>query len=231
MITHGYESLVNPSYMKSWLPVCKLCHIQYLCAKFVHIIFHMDISYQTDVSKPNSLEDGIISCWTIGCSSEDGPVRARSADLERGLFLFLSFHLKKLRRAEGGAKIFGVFRVKNHDFTPKKSYFFNCRGRRENFWGISCEKSRFYAKKSYFFPILGGARAGCAPPPESAPALIFAYSCLTINTQSWLPVCKLCHIQYLCAKFVHIIFHMDISYQTDVSHNVVSPERDSNLQR
>jgi len=24
-------------------------------------------------------------------------------------------------------------------------------GRRENFGGISCEKSRFYAKKSYFF--------------------------------------------------------------------------------
>ena len=24
-------------------------------------------------------------------------------------------------------------------------------GRRENFWGISCEKSRFYAKISYFF--------------------------------------------------------------------------------
>ena len=24
-------------------------------------------------------------------------------------------------------------------------------GRRENFWGISCEKSRFYAKKSYIF--------------------------------------------------------------------------------
>ena len=32
--------------------------------------------------------------------------------------------LKKNRRAEGGAKIFGVFRVKNQDFTPKKSYFF-----------------------------------------------------------------------------------------------------------
>jgi hypothetical protein len=29
--------------------------------------------------------------------------------------------------------------------------------RRENVWGISCEKARFYAKKS-FFPILGGAR-------------------------------------------------------------------------
>jgi hypothetical protein len=60
-------------------------------------------------------------------------------------------HLKKLRRAEGGAKIFGVFRVKNHDFMPRNHIFSNCRGRRENVWGISCEKSRFYAKKSYFF--------------------------------------------------------------------------------
>ena len=37
-------------------------------------------------------------------------------------------HLKKLRRAEGGAKIVGVFRVKNHDFTPKKLIFSNFRG-------------------------------------------------------------------------------------------------------
>jgi hypothetical protein len=27
---------------------------------------------------------------------------------------------------------------------------------REIFWGISCEKSRFYAKKIIFLPILGG---------------------------------------------------------------------------
>jgi hypothetical protein len=33
-------------------------------------------------------------------------------------------HLKKLRRAKGGAKIFGVFHVKNHHFTQKKTYFF-----------------------------------------------------------------------------------------------------------
>ena len=39
-------------------------------------------------------------------------------------------------------------------------------GRYEHFWGISCEKSRFYPQKIIFFPILGGAR----PPPESAPA-------------------------------------------------------------
>jgi hypothetical protein len=45
-------------------------------------------------------------------------------------------HLKKLRRAEGGTKIFGVFHVKNHDFMPKNHIF---------------------------FPILGGACTGCAP--------------------------------------------------------------------
>jgi hypothetical protein len=33
-------------------------------------------------------------------------------------------HLKKLRRAEGGAKIVGVFRLKNHNFPPKNLIFF-----------------------------------------------------------------------------------------------------------
>ena len=33
-------------------------------------------------------------------------------------------HLKKLRLAEGGANYFGVFCVKNHDFTPKNHIFF-----------------------------------------------------------------------------------------------------------
>jgi hypothetical protein len=48
----------------------------------------------------------------------------------------------------------------------------NCAKRREarNFWGISCEKSRFYTKKSYFFPILGGGSTRWVHPPESAPA-------------------------------------------------------------
>ena len=100
-------------------------------------------------------------------------IQGRNQDFKLG-----GAHLKKLRRAEGGAKIFGVFRVKNYDFTPKnhifsncgerrenfwvirvknhdftpKNYMFsNCGERRENFWDISCEKSRFHAKKSYFF--------------------------------------------------------------------------------
>ena len=37
-------------------------------------------------------------------------------------------HLKKFRRAEGDAKILGVFRVKNHAFTPKNHIFSNYSG-------------------------------------------------------------------------------------------------------
>ena len=36
----------------------------------------------------------------------------------------LEAHLKESRRAERGAKMFGVFRVKNHDFTQKKNHLF-----------------------------------------------------------------------------------------------------------
>jgi hypothetical protein len=39
-------------------------------------------------------------------------------------------------------------------------------GRCEKFWGISYEKSRLYAKKIIFFPILGG---GGVHPPGSTP--------------------------------------------------------------
>ena len=79
-------------------------------------------------------------------------------------------HLKKLRRAEEGAKMFGVFRVKNHDFTSKYHIFSNCGGRRENFLGYFVRKITILRKKILFFPNLGGARAGCVPPPGSAPA-------------------------------------------------------------
>ena len=54
-------------------------------------------------------------------------------------------------------------------FYPKKSNFFQLRREARKFWGISCEKSRFYAKKIIFFPILGGRAPGA--PPGSAPEL------------------------------------------------------------
>jgi hypothetical protein len=44
-------------------------------------------------------------------------------------------HFKKLRRAEGGAKIVGVFRMKNQDFTPKNHIFFQLRREVRKFLG------------------------------------------------------------------------------------------------
>ena len=46
-------------------------------------------------------------------------------------------------------------------------------GRRENCWGISCEKSRFYAKKSYFFQFQGGARR--VRPPWIRPWYVYIF--------------------------------------------------------
>ena len=46
-------------------------------------------------------------------------------------------------------------------------------GRREHFWGISCEKSRFNAKKNHIYSNSiggGGGRQVRPPPPGSAPA-------------------------------------------------------------
>ena len=60
--------------------------------------------------------------------------------------------LKKFCLAKRGATILGVFCVKNQDFMPK----------------------------IIFFPILGGVRAGCAP-PGSVPDLLVVFYCLSAS--------------------------------------------------
>jgi hypothetical protein len=59
--------------------------------------------------------------------------------------------------------------VKKHDFTPKNHILSNRGGRREKIWGISCEKSRFYANKIIFFSILGGGARRVRPPSLNPP--------------------------------------------------------------
>jgi hypothetical protein len=62
-------------------------------------------------------------------------------------------HLKKLRRAEGGATFFGVFRVKNHHFTPRNHIFpiLGGVGAREIFGVLHVKNHDFTPKKSYFY--------------------------------------------------------------------------------
>ena len=60
--------------------------------------------------------------------------------------------LKKIAPSGGRRENFWGISCEKSRFYAKKSYFSNFRGGARNFWGISCEKSRFYAKKkSYFF--------------------------------------------------------------------------------
>ena len=81
-----------------------------------------------------------------------------------------------MRRAEGGAKIFGVFRVKNHDFTPKNHILPILGGAREIFGVFHVKNHDFTPKKIIFLPILGGdARRVRPPPPESAPGNVTFY--------------------------------------------------------
>jgi hypothetical protein len=54
-----------------------------------------------------------------------------------------------MRRAEGDAKILGVFRVKNHDFTPKNHIFSNVRGGRAPGAPPGSAPVRYFQIKSY----------------------------------------------------------------------------------
>jgi hypothetical protein len=59
-------------------------------------------------------------------------------------------HLKRLRRAEGGTKIFGVFCVKNRDFTPKNHIFCQFRFDLFRFVSISFHFGKFRFVSIYF---------------------------------------------------------------------------------
>ena len=93
-------------------------------------------------------------------------------------------HLKKLRRAEGGAKIFGVFRVKNHDFTPKNHIFSIAEGGAKIFEVFRVKNHDFKPKYHIFsnFRGGGGARWVRPPPHESAPELV---SYIMTRTRWW----------------------------------------------
>jgi hypothetical protein len=73
-------------------------------------------------------------------------------------------HLKKLRRAEGGVNIFGVFRLKKITILRQKFIFCPiAEGGTKVFGVISCEKLRFYAKKIIFFSNFRGGACRVRP--------------------------------------------------------------------
>ena len=119
-------------------------------------------------------------CWGISCEkSRFYTKKSYFFQLRREARTFLGYFVWKitiLRQiiiffpiVEGGANIFGVFRVKNHDFTPTNLIFSNCGGRREHFW-VFRVKNHDFTPKNHIFSNFRGGRVPGAPLSESAPA-------------------------------------------------------------
>ena len=60
-------------------------------------------------------------------------------------------HLKKIAPSGGRREHFWGISCEKSRFYAKKSNFLQLRREARKVLGISCEKSRFYAKNSYFF--------------------------------------------------------------------------------
>ena len=97
-------------------------------------------------------------------------------------------YLKKLRRAEGGAIIFGVFHVKNHDFTPKKEKIFPIAEGGAKIFGVFRVKNHDFTPKNLFFSNLRWGARRVRPRPWTC---INLHTYFQLNTQT-------------CLAFTHI---------------------------
>jgi hypothetical protein len=100
--------------------------------------------------------------------------------------------------------MFGVFRAKNHDFTPKKSYFFPIAKVGANIFGVFRVKNHDFTQNNYIFSnFRGGARVGCAPPPPSGSAPVVLSMFITTKVvSSILTQGGVYSIQHYVIKFV-----------------------------
>ena len=62
-------------------------------------------------------------------------------------------HLKKIAPSRGRHEIFGVFRVKNHDFTPKNLIFFSIAEGGANIFEVFRVKNHDFTPKNHIFQL------------------------------------------------------------------------------
>ena len=87
-------------------------------------------------------------------------------------------------------------------------------GRRENFWGISCKKSRFHTKKHILSNIRGGGGARrVRPPPWIRPCYVLGNENMAVNSwYEWMNIKQLLCLHYLhwCVfSLIPMIWHHD----------------------
>ena len=156
---------------------CPICFTYHITVKIGDLssredgVFKWDLlTWETAPSQFTFREAIIIYYYYLKNNVQIGRQRLYMSGADPG-FQVRGGAFKKIAPSRGRRENFWGISCEKSRFYAKKSYFSNFRGGARNFWGISCEKSRFYAKKIIFLPILGRARAWCAPPPppESAP--------------------------------------------------------------
>ena len=103
------NDLIKSDLKMSSLNIRTTYHIYYFTFKLLFFVIHFFVTL--NLIQTNF---GFIVCYDIDNVHIEVDIRGDPGFQVRGA------DMQKLRRAEGGAKIFGVFRVKIRDFMPKK---------------------------------------------------------------------------------------------------------------
>ena len=90
-------------------------------------------------------------------------------------------HLKKWRRAEEGAKILGVFRVKKITILRQKILFFTIAEGGANIFGIFRVKNHDFTPTNHIFSNFRGGASRVRPPPWIRPCILINFQCRFIN--------------------------------------------------
>ena len=99
-----------------------------------------------------------------------------------------------MRRVEGGAKIVGVFCVKNHDFTPKNRIFSIAEGGAKIF-EVFRVKNHNFTPKNHIVSNFRGAHPADSPLSSGHVCCVLVVSVLSLST-IFLSYCKYLTIKY-----------------------------------
>ena len=134
--------------------VCRSKHFLLIFVELLTIIVEtLYITYEVKGYRVQWLRSKINIVWR----NLDHRLQGRIQDFKLG-----GAHLKKLRRAEGGAKFLGYF-VWKITILRQKIIFFPIAERGAKICGVFRVKNHDFTPKNLFFSNFRGARAGCAP--------------------------------------------------------------------
>ena len=119
--------------------------------------------------------------------------------------------------------MFGVFRVKNHDFTPKNLIFSIAEGGAKIFEVFRVKNHDFTPKNRIFFQFQGGRAPGAAT-PESAPGIRRASCLFIVSHREYGSLLSLVRYLSIYSKFVsdYLIIHSHHVTALDITRTALT---------